>query len=276
MTQLKERILMQSKYNELIANLKELGSIAVAFSGGVDSTFLALAAKEALGDKAIAYTVDSPYIPDWEIEESKALAKSIGIKHEIMYVELNQIIINNPENRCYLCKTLLFSQIREKANANGYTYVADGSNLDDTKDYRPGMVALKELGIKSPLLETGFTKQDIRIASKLFGLETHNKPAYACLLTRLPYNQLITSEVLTRVERSEVYLHSLGLKAVRVRAHGEIARIEIAKEQLDRLFDIGLMDKINEELKHYGFEFVTLDLAGYKMGSLNHTIITKE
>ncbi|MCK8060807.1 MULTISPECIES: ATP-dependent sacrificial sulfur transferase LarE [unclassified Fusibacter] len=267
---------MQNKYNELITYLKNLGSVAVAFSGGVDSTFLAYAAKEALGDKAIAYTVNSPYIPDWEIDEAKELAETIGIRHEIMTVGLSEIIIDNPVDRCYLCKTLIFSQIKAKALADGFEYVADGSNTDDTKDYRPGMIALKELGIKSPLLETGFSKLDIRISSKLFKLATHDKPAYACLLTRLPYDHRITLDELERVERSEVFLHSLGLKAVRVRSHGEIARIEIAKDQRDRFFDTGIMDKINDQLKEYGFTFVSLDLAGYKMGSLNHTIQSEE
>lgn len=264
---------MKTKYQSLLDHLKNLGSVAVAFSGGVDSTFLAFAAVQALGDKAIAYTVDSPYIPRWELDEAKALAMEMGIKHQFIQVGISESIIDNPIDRCYLCKKLLFTQIKEVAIAAGFNHVVDGSNSDDTKDYRPGMVALKELHVKSPLLENNLNKDEIRALSKSLGLSTHDKPAYACLLTRLPYDQTITQEALRRVEQSEVYLHGLGLKAVRVRSHGDLARIEVVREQRETLMNPVLMDEISQVLKTYGFRYVTIDLSGYSMGSFNPPVI---
>lgn len=261
------------KYNQLLVTIRELKTAAVAFSGGVDSTFLAYAAQEALGDKAIAITVDSPYIPRWEIDEAKELAETIGIRHEIVRVEsVDESIINNPADRCYLCKKLVFKKILETAQANGYEYVMDGSNFDDTKDYRPGMLALKELNIQSPLLVNEWTKQEIRSASKAVDLDTHDKPAYACLLTRIPYNTQITSEDLRKIEASEVYMMSKGFRAVRVRCHGDLARIEVAREDRKKLFNEDLLDEISDKLKAIGFTYVTFEAAGYKMGSLNQDI----
>lgn len=261
------------KYTELIEAIKSLGSAAVAFSGGVDSTFLAYAAKEALGDKAIAITVDSPYIPRWEIEEAKELAEKIGIQHEIVTVDrVDESIIDNPADRCYLCKKVVFKTILELAQGKGYEYVMDGSNFDDTKDYRPGMVALKELEVKSPLLTTEWTKNDIRKASKEVDLDTHDKPAYACLLTRIPYNTRIVEDDLRKIEKSEVYMMSIGFRAVRVRCHGDLARIEVARDDRKKLFDEDLLDQISDKLKSFGFTYVTFEAAGYKMGSLNQDI----
>ncbi len=261
------------KYKELISRVKSLKSVAVAFSGGVDSTFLAYAALEALGENALAITVDSPYIPRWEIAEAIELAKSIGIKHEVIIVdEIPELIKNNPSDRCYLCKKVIFKTILNKANSMGFDYVMDGSNFDDTKDYRPGMVALKELEIKSPLLTTEWTKDEIRYASKKVGLATHDKPAYACLLTRIPYDTVILHSDLKKIEKCEVYMMSLGFKAVRVRCHGDLARIEVARQDRKKLFDESLLDSISETLKAIGFTYVTIEAAGYKMGSLNQDI----
>jgi len=259
-------------YDTLVAYVKDLKHVAVAFSGGVDSTFLAYVAKEALGDKAVAITIESPYIPKWEIQEAKDLAKKIGIKHLVLPAEIDSSIDNNPPDRCYLCKKVVFSKIVAKASQLGALAVMDGSNFDDTKDYRPGMRALDELKIESPLLTCHWTKDMIREASKKVGLETHDKPAYACLLTRLPYGTSIKEEELARIEKSEVYLMSLGFRAVRVRSHGDLARIEVARDKRKELFDESLLDQLSDELKSYGYKYVAIEAAGYAMGSLNKQI----
>ena len=263
---------MNDKLNELISYFKNLGKVAIAFSGGVDSTFLAYVAYSALGEEAVAITVDSPYIPRWELEEAKTLAAQIWIRHEIITIALPKIIENNPANRCYLCKTIVFKTILDKAIELGVKYVSDGSNYDDLSDYRPGMVALKELEIKSPLLECGWTKDMIRSASKEADLATHDKPAYACLLTRIPYDSEINMEILERIEKSEVYMMSKGFRAIRVRAHDDLARIEVATHERHRLFDEKLLDEISTTLKSFGFTYVTIEASGYKMGSFNQQI----
>ncbi|WP_050608360.1 ATP-dependent sacrificial sulfur transferase LarE [Clostridium niameyense] len=258
-----------NKYKELITYLKNLKSVAVAFSGGVDSTLLLKACKEALGDNAIAVTVASPYVPKWEIEEAKELVKEMGIKSFFIEVPILEEIRSNPENRCYLCKKAIFNKIKLLAKENGVEYVVDGTNADDIKDYRPGLKALRELEIKSPFLENSITKEEVRAFSKELGLKTWNKPAYACLLSRIPYNQNIDENDLNRVEKSELYLMNLGFKGVRVRSHGDLARIEVQKNDREKLIDGNILDNISIELKRLGFKYVTLDLEGYKMGSLN-------
>jgi len=263
---------MTNKFNELIDYFKDLKSVAVAFSGGVDSTFVAYAAQRALGENAVAITVDSPYIPRWEIEEAKELAMEIGIKHEIITVEIPEVVKDNPSDRCYLCKKVIFTTIMDKASQLGSEYVADGSNFDDTKDYRPGLRALKELNIKSPLMECEWTKDMIRKASKEAELKTFDKPAYACLLTRIPYDTTITMEILNMIEKSEVFMMLKGFRAIRVRAHGDLARIEVARSDRSKLFNEKLLDEISEELKSYGFRYVTFEASGYMMGSLNKQI----
>ncbi|NFA60442.1 ATP-dependent sacrificial sulfur transferase LarE [Clostridium sporogenes] len=263
---------MNHKYNNLIKYLKELGSVAVAFSGGVDSTLLLKAAKEALGDKAISITVVSPYIPKWEIEEAKELANNIGIKSYFLEVPMLEEIRFNPEDRCYICKKGVFTKIKELAKEKGVKYIVDGTNLDDTKDYRPGMRALKELDVKSPLLENSINKEEIRILSKELGLETWNKPAYACLLSRIPYNQEIKEEDLSRIEKAEVYMMELGFRAVRVRSHGDLARIEVPQKERTKIFNEINLDNISKKFKELGFKYVTVDAEGYKMGSLNASI----
>ena len=259
-------------YDQLLQYIKELKSVAVAFSGGVDSTFLTYMAKEALGEKAVAITIESPYIPRWEIQESRDLAKKIGIRHIVISVQIDGSIRNNPADRCYLCKTVIFSRILEEAKTIGAHVVMDGSNLDDTKDYRPGMRALAELRIESPLMTCKWTKDMIRSASKDAGLATHDKPAYACLLTRIPYNAKISKETLERIEKSEVYMMKLGFRAVRVRDHGDFARIEVDKNKRKELFNEELLDDISEELKSYGYKYVAIEASGYTMGSFNKQI----
>lgn len=262
------------KYEDLISYLKKLNKVVIAFSGGVDSTFLIKAAKEALGNNAIAITVVSPYIPKWEIEEAKLIAKSIGIRHEFLEIP---IIIDeikfNPLDRCYLCKKAIFSKIKELAQSYGCKYVIDGTNADDTKDYRPGLKALGELNIKSPLLEKEITKSEIREFSKELKLPTWDKPSYACLLSRIPYDEEIKIEDLERVEKSEKYLMDLGFRAIRVRCHGELARIEVPKDKISQIIENNLTERISESLKGFGFKYITLDIDGYRTGSLNEGLI---
>lgn len=263
---------MNKRYKELLECLKKLEGVVIAFSGGVDSTFLLKAAKDALGDKVMAVTVISPYIPKWEVEEAKGITKLLDIKHNFIEVPILEEIRFNPENRCYLCKKNIFSSIKELAGKEGYNYVLDGTNFDDIKDYRPGLVALRELNIKSPLLDCNLTKKDIREISKELGLVTWKKPAYACLLSRIPYNNEIKSDDLYRIEKSERYLMSLGFEGIRVRSHTDLARIEVRREDRCKLFDEGILDTISIKLKEFGFKYVSLDMEGYRVGSLNEVI----
>jgi uncharacterized protein len=260
---------MSEKYIELVSYLKGLKRVLVAFSGGVDSTFLLKAAKDALGDNAAAVTVNSPYIPSWEIEEAKEFTKKMGIKHDFIKVGIIDEIKNNPSDRCYLCKKAVFSMIKEKAINEGFDYVIDGTNLDDIKDYRPGIKALNELEIVSPLLECKITKSEVREISKDLNLLTWNKPAGACLLTRIPFDTTLEIDDINRIEKAEKYLRDKGIYAVRVRSHGDLARIEIDPTIREQLFNTDFLDEISITLKEYGFKYVTIDAAGYKMGSLN-------
>lgn len=265
------------KYNELIKYLKGLGKVVLAFSGGVDSTFLLKAAKEALGDNVKAVTILSPYIPKWEIAEAKELVKEIGVHHEIIEAPIIDSIKFNPEDRCYLCKTAVFSMILSIAKEQGYNFVIDGTNFDDIGDYRPGLKALKELEVKSPLLECKLTKEEIRCFSKELGLNTWDKPAYACLLTRIPYGNELRIEDFEKIENAEKYMMSIGFRAVRVRCHGDLARIEVSRNDRSKLFDEELLDTIAKNIKECGFKYVTLDMQGYRIGSFNETIVkTKE
>lgn len=265
---------MAQKYQELLQYLKGKGKVMIAFSGGVDSTFLLKAAKDALGDEVKAVTIKSPYIPNWEVEEALEFVKELGVQHELVEVKvIADSITNNPKDRCYLCKTFIFSQIIEKAHREGYNFVCDGTNFDDTKDYRPGMVALKELGVISPLLDCGYTKEAIRKQSKVLGLPTWNKPPYACLMTRLPYDTQVNIEDLRKIEAAEKYMMSLGFKAVRVRHHGDLARIEVDPSARKNLFSEKLLDEIGTEVKKLGYAYVTIDAIGYKMGSFNEQML---
>ncbi len=263
-----EELKNNPKYNQLIQYLKNLKSVAVAFSGGVDSTFLLAAAREALTDNVIAFTIKSPYIPDWEINEARQITNKLTVKHLVFETEISNLIINNPENRCYLCKNFVFKKLKYEAEKLGINHVVDGTNFDDIKYYRPGIKALMELGIKSPLLENKITKADIRSFSKALKLETWDKPAYACLLTRIPYNTEIKKEELRRIEQAEVFLMKLGFKGVRVRSHNNLARIELNKSQLNDVLKNNLNNKIADKLKEIGFTYVTIDIEGYRTGSM--------
>jgi uncharacterized protein len=252
------------KYRQLISYLTDLGDAAVAFSGGVDSTFLINAACQALGDKVIALTVKSPYIPDWEIAEAIDYAGKFGVKHLIIEAPLTREIMHNPENRCYLCKRFIFKKLKNLAAEKGFKNLVDGTNSDDSSDTRPGIKALKELNVLSPLKVNGFGKEDIRRLSRMLGLSTWEKPAYACLLTRIPYNTAVEDVILRRIENAEKFLIDLGIKAVRVRTHGDIARIEVDPSLIKKVIKKNLFKTINEQLKSLGFKYVTLDLEGYR------------
>ena len=253
----------------LIQYIQQYNSVAVAFSGGVDSTYLAAMAYQTIGENALAITIDTPYIPRWELEEAKKLAKSIGIRHEIIQLDIPPNIENNPENRCYLCKKEVFSTIQSVAKKHNIEVIFDGTNFDDTKDYRPGLRALKELNVKSPLLETMWTKENIRSESKNMKLSTHDKPAYACLLTRLPHNESISEKSLEKIEKAEVFLMELGYPGVRVRTHGELARIEVGEKYIKEICTDEVRTKILSGFQKIGYKYITLDLSGYKMGSFN-------
>lgn len=260
------------KYQNLCLWLEAQGQLVVAFSGGVDSTFLMHVATLCLGDKTVALTVNAPYIAKWEIEETKALSLAHGWRHVFLEANLDSQVAFNPSDRCYRCKTIIFSNIKKQALSLGATVVADGSNADDLKDYRPGMRALKELEITSPLLMMGITKDEIRQWSRDLGLETWDKPPYACLLTRLPYDTQVLLPDLAMIEGAEIYLMGLGFRAVRVRKHGDLARIEVGPESLGAIQEPTLASEIAKTLKSLGFLYVTLDLSGYQMGSFNQTL----
>ena len=261
------------KYTELLLYLQQLGRVVVAFSGGVDSTFLLRAAKEALGEENVkAITIATPYIPRWELDEAKVFAKEMGIAFERMEFPLPEAIKNNPEDRCYLCKKAVFTTLKAAALAGGFSHVVDGTNLDDLGDYRPGLRALAELEIKSPLRDCRLTKADIRQLSQQLRLPTWDKPSYACLLTRIPYGQELKAEDFIKIEQAERYLMQLGFRAVRVRLHGTLARIEVPAPQRRELFDEQLLTQISSQLKAFGFHYVTLDLEGYRTGSFNEAL----
>ncbi|GHV30928.1 adenine nucleotide alpha hydrolase [Spirochaetia bacterium] len=264
---------LDEKYQTLLALIAEKGAVAVAFSGGVDSSFLCHASAAALGAKAIAITVVSPMLPKSEIDCAAMVARKVGIEHILIEeTEIDDEVAANPKERCYFCKKIEFGAILEAAKKRGINTVLDGSNLDDLTDYRPGLKALAELEVFSPLRAAGLTKQDIRDLSKRFDLPTWDKPAFACLASRIPYGERIDREKLSRVEKAETLLREAGFRQFRVRSHGDIARIEVAPEERRRFFDEKLLDSVSRSFKSYGFLYVALELEGYVMGNLNRAI----
>ena len=264
----------EQKMRKLSEYLAGLGSVAVAFSGGVDSTFLLQAAKDVLGDGVIALTAVSDFFPDRERREADTFCRERGIRQIICREEILKVpgVAANPANRCYLCKRALFEMFLAQAKSQGFSHVAEGSNLDDLGDYRPGLQAIAELGILSPLRECGFSKEDIRALSKEMGLPTASKPSYACLASRFAYGEEITGEKLAMVDQAEQLLLDLGFTQMRVRIHGTLARIEVLPEDFPRLAEPALRREIAEKLKTYGFSYVTADLAGYRTGSMNEML----
>ena len=265
---------LHEKKSHLENYLKSLGGVAVAFSSGVDSTFLLKTAHEVLGDKVIAVTARSCSFPKRELDEAKAFCDRERIKHII--VESEELSIDgfsqNPKNRCYLCKRELFTKIIAIANERGIQHVAEGSNMDDNGDYRPGLIAVAELEVKSPLREAGLTKAEIRELSKEMGLPTWDKQSFACLSSRFVYGETITEEKLSMVDKAEQRLLDLGFHQVRVRIHGNIARIEIDPAEFGKIVAPDVAKSLSDYLYKLGFLYVTLDLGGYKMGSMNKTL----
>lgn len=262
------------KFEKLKQKLCSLENVAIAFSGGVDSTFLLKTAYDVLGDKVLAITAQSSTYPEREYKLAVDFVKENNIRHITVLSEELEVegFSQNPANRCYLCKKELMNKIVEIANKNNIKYILEGSNLDDLSDYRPGMKALEEFGILSPLRDFGFVKDEIRTLSKKLGLKTWNKPSFACLASRFPYGHIITKEKLKMVDLAEQYLLDLGFVQVRVRHHNDIARIELPQDEIIKLIATNLMQKIDEKFKQIGFTYVTLDLKGYRTGSMNEAL----
>lgn len=263
------------KETELRGFIRNLSELAVAYSGGVDSTYLLRVAHEEIGDRLVAVTAVSPTYPQRERVRAERIAGQMGVRHRLIELDETQIdeFKENPPNRCYYCKKELFDKVIEFAAQSGIRYVADGSNRDDLDDHRPGLIALKELEVLSPLKKCGLTKDDIRERSKALDLETWDLPSFACLASRFPYGTPITIEDLQKVEMAENALFDLGFRVVRIRHHGDIARIEVGTEEIGRLLEEKTRTSITMALRQAGYAYITLDLQGYRTGSLNETLI---
>lgn len=269
-----EIITSQEKLERVDSILRELEGVIVAFSGGVDSAFLCALANDALGERALAVTGRSVTLAQSEFEDAVKVAQQIGIRHQIVdtaEIEVNSFG-NNPPNRCFYCKNELYSLLRSIAVKEGLPHIVDGSNADDSEDHRPGMKAARNLGVRSPFMEAGMGKAEIRKFSQEFNLPTWNKPAMACLSSRIPYGEKITPEKLSQVERAEAALRAIGFRENRVRHHGDVARVEIPHGEIAALFSNGLAEDMIRCIKEAGFIYVALDLEGFRSGSMNEML----
>lgn len=263
---------LKNKLLRLRSIISEMGSLLVAYSGGVDSSLLLKVAKDVLSDNVLAVTANSPLYPEDEIKQAKKTAKQLGAKLVIIDTDelKNKTFVKNPINRCYLCKKELFRELTKIARMRKLNYIADGSNLDDNKDYRPGTRAVREFGVRSPLKEARLTKQDIRELSRIFRLSTWNKPAFACLASRIPYNEEISKNNLTKIKKGERIIRNIGIKQVRVRLQNNLARIEVPSAEIPRL--VNYRKILINKMKKLGYNYICIDLQGYRTGSLNEVL----
>jgi len=268
---------LEAKYDHLGNIVSQAGSAIIAFSGGVDSTFLLKVCVDKVGEKALAITARSETFPERELKETKTLAGLIGGRHLI--IDTKELAApgfsSNPPHRCFLCKSELFSKLKQIAKEHGIQWVFDGSNADDVGDFRPGRKAARQLGVRSPLEEAGLGKEEVRTLSKMLNLPTWDKPAFACLSSRFPYHTKITEPALRQVEDAEDFLWNLGMREFRVRHHDTIARIELGEKELSLFLETGRWNEIVLHLKSLGYKYVTLDLEGYRTGSMNE-ILSKD
>lgn len=268
----------KKRYEKLRTILNEMGSVVIGFSGGVDSTFLSYTAHDVLGDNALAVTAVSPTLPESEEQDARDMAADIGIRHLVVHsTEFSDPeFVKNPKNRCYICKKIRFTALVDLAKQEGYHWVVDGGNVDDLGDFRPGMKALEEMAdaVRSPMIEAGITKADIRALSRELGLRTWDKQSAACLASRIPYGVELTPQRLSMIDKAEQYIAPYIKGSLRVRYHGDVARIEVGEEEIPAI--LAHRKDIVQALRQCGFTYVSLDLGGYEMGSLNEVIETGE
>jgi len=265
------------KLKKLQENLKGMESVLITFSGGVDSTFLLKVTHDVLNDKVMAATFSSPIHFSYELKEARKIAHRLGVKHIISHAREceNEDFIKNTADRCYFCKKELFKELKKIARKNNLRLVIDGSNYDDFRSFRPGKKALRELGIRSPLAEVGLRKEEIREISKELGLPTWNRPSQTCLVTRIPYGERITKKRLERIEKGEEFLKGLGLKEVRLRDYGDMARIEVSPKEIRILVKKDIRKKVINRLKKLGYTYISLDLEGYRSGNMDEALRKK-